>query len=135
MADEKRVISLDEFFSGPRKPLVRIVEMRDGSRVKITLTPPHASDAGRASRIIKGISPESNIEASRNSLTILACCSCIEEVNHDNVMEFLSHFRTPQGEAVVAECLKLLGIGDDYLKKLGFNVNPGPVKELEYIGN
>lgn len=97
-------------------------KLLDGSSINIILAAPHAADASRAAALVDDIF---NLKKSNSASTVesfgklvrLACVSCIKGVTYDNVMLFLDKF--PPNPPFVEECLRLLGITEDQMRRIG----------------
>lgn len=91
----------------------------DGSSINIILVVPHAADASRAAALVDRIIDTKLISTVENfgRLIRLACVSCIKGVTYENVVAFLDKF--PPNPPIVRECLRLLGITDEQMQKIG----------------
>ena len=96
-------------------------KLLNGSSINIILVAPHAADASRAAALVDDIFRLKRLNASTvesfGKLVRLACVSCIKGVTYENVMAFLDRF--PPNPPIVGECLKLLGITEDQMHKIG----------------
>lgn len=109
---------LEDFFREIVDERKFTADLLDGSSVDFILVAPHAADASRAAALVDNIII---IQSSRTEnfgkLVRLACVSCIKGVTYENVMAFLDRF--PQNPPIVRECLRLLGITEDQMHRIG----------------
>lgn len=120
-------ISSKDFFAEIESGRKVLERARDGRTIELILRSPSTSDTERAYQIIESLNYDSDLEIEKSRLIQHACCSCIDGVHSDNVMAFLSYF--PPVCYVIVECLRLLRIAEDDMRRL--DIEP-TMYEYEY---
>ena len=125
MASAENVTDTKEFFArfnGGRKYCEKTT---DGKSVELTVLSPSVENVELASEIIGSLDyPRLGVSENdaRKKLVRLACTSCIEGVTDENVMAFLDEI--DESSPVIRRCLKLLGIDDHDMGRIGIEEMP-----------
>lgn len=120
MASAENVTDTEEFFARLNGGRTYSEKTTDGVAVELTLRSPRVESVELASEIIGSLDyPQLGVSENdvRKKLVRLACVSCIDGVTDENVMAFLDEI--DQESPVVRKCLKLLGVDDDDMGRVG----------------
>lgn len=126
MADisAEATIGAEEFFAELNRGQKFVETTLDGRRVDIRLRTPHIENVLRASDLFDALDAGlDDVQTIQERLIRLACRSCVNGVEGDNVAAFLNAF--PPAPKIVIEALRLLRVEEDGMRRVGINPEGG----------
>lgn len=114
------LIDANDFFKELNKGKRFIETTLDGRKINLRIHSPHVENILRASDLFDALDAGlDNEDTVRRRLMRLACRSCIDGVNGENVAAFLDAF--PPMPRVVVACLRLLRVKDSDMRRVGID--------------